>query len=82
MSLEINNHRLRWLGHVLRMSFEGIPKVVLRWTPAGKREKGRQKTSWLRTVIKEVEELGLTLGEAQAGTEWRNFDCRIMSQPE
>ena len=43
-----------------------ILKVVLRSTPAGKREKGQPKTSWLRTVMKEVEELGLTLGEAQA----------------
>ena len=36
IDLEIKKRRLRWLGHVLRMSPERIPKVALRWTPAGK----------------------------------------------
>ena len=38
MDLEIKKRRLRWLGDVLRMSSERIPKVALRWTPAGKRK--------------------------------------------
>ena len=31
MSLEIKHRRLRWLGHVLRMSEERIPKVAMRY---------------------------------------------------
>ena len=27
-----------------------IPKTPLRWTPPGKRKKGRPKTTWRRTV--------------------------------
>ena len=44
--LEIKRRRLRWLGHVLRMSQDSIPKVALRWTPPGKRKRGRPKMTW------------------------------------
>ena len=57
---------LRWLGHVLRMSLEKIPKVALRWTPAGKRKRGRPKTTWKKTVENELSEMGFSWGEAQA----------------
>ena len=50
MSLEIKNRRLRWLGHVLRMPENRIPKVAMRWTPSGKRKRGGPKTTWRRTV--------------------------------
>lgn len=33
---EIKQRCMRWLGHVLRMSQERIPKVTLRLTPPGK----------------------------------------------
>ena len=66
ISIEIKIRRLRWLGLVLRMSQERIPKVALRWTPPGKRKRGRPKTTWRRTVMTELEEMGVTWGEAQA----------------
>ena len=66
ISLEIKNRRLHWLGHVLRMPENRIPKVAMRWTPWGRRKRGRPKTTWRRTVMKELEEMGLTWGEAQA----------------
>ena len=66
MEQEIKKRRLRWLGHVLRMSPERIPKVALRWTPAGKRKRGRPKTTWRKTVEHELKEMGLSWGEAQA----------------
>ena len=62
--LEIKRRRLRWLGHVLRMPGDSIPKVALRWTPPGKRKRGRPK-------------MGLPWGEAQASakdrTLWREI---------
>ena len=77
ISLVIKMRKLRWLGHVLRMSPNRIPKVALRWTPSGKRKRGWPKTTWRRTVITELEEMGLTLGEAQAKaqdrTQWRQL---------
>ena len=63
--LEIRRHRIRWLGHILRMDPNRIPKVALRWTPPGKRKQGRLKTTWRRTVMAELKEIGLTWDEAQ-----------------
>ncbi|KAL9952828.1 hypothetical protein ACROYT_G040141 [Oculina patagonica] len=36
--LEIKRRRFRWLGHVLRMDQDRIPKTALRWTPPGIKE--------------------------------------------
>ena len=40
-----------------------VPKVALRWTPTGKRKRGRRKYNWRITVMKELEELVLTWRE-------------------
>ena len=53
------------LGHVLRMPQDYIPKVALRWTPTGKRNRGRPKTTWRRTITTELSDMGLTMGESQ-----------------
>ena len=50
ISTQIQKHRLRWLSHALRMPRYSIPKVALRWTPTGKRNRGRPKTTWGRTI--------------------------------
>jgi len=62
---EIKKRRFRWLGHVFRMQQSQIPKVALRWTPPGKRRRGRPRTTWRRTIVNELDEMGLTWGEAQ-----------------
>ena len=64
MSLEMKTRRLRWIGHVLRIPEDKIPKAGMRWTPSRRRKRGRPKTTWWRTVMKEQEEMGLTWGEA------------------
>ena len=75
--LEIRHRRLRWLGHILRMHKDTIPKVALRWTPPGKRKRGRPKMTWRQTVMAELKEMGLSWGEAQASakdrTLWQNI---------
>ena len=50
---------------ILRMPQDSIPKVALRWTPTGKRNRGRPKTTWRRTITTELSDMGLTMGEAQ-----------------
>ena len=57
---EIRRRRFRWLGHALRMQQDCIPKVALRWTPQGRRKRGRPKNTWRRTMTKELETLGLS----------------------
>ena len=76
--LEIKRRQLRWLGHVLRMPGDSIPKVALRWTPPGKRKRGRPKMTWRQTVMAELRETGLSWGEAQASAKDKNLvakDC-------
>ena len=61
---EIRRRRFRWLGHVLRMQPDSIPRVALRWTPQGRRNRGRPKNTWRRTMTKELETFGLTFDTA------------------
>ncbi|XP_013399160.1 uncharacterized protein LOC106165493 [Lingula anatina] len=56
----IKRRRFKWLGHVLRMDENRVPKVALRWTPPGKRKRGRPKTT--RTVMAELREGGPYMG--------------------
>ena len=65
----IKKRRLRWLGHVSRMSPNRITRVALRWTPQVKRKLGRPKTPWRRTVDKAM---GLTWGDGngRSGQNW------------
>lgn len=78
MSLEIQKRRLRWLGHVFRMPNERTPKVALRWTPIGKRKRGRPKNTWRRTVMTELKGMGLSWEEAQAKARDRvQWQCMI-----
>ena len=58
---EINQRRLRWLGHVLRMPLTCTAKVALRWTPQGKPPRGRPKTHGegpSKTIWKRLESPG------------------------
>ena len=65
---QIRQKRLRWLGHVLRMDRSAIPKIALRWTPAGKRPRGRPNTTWRKTIKNELKSLDLTCAEFSKAT--------------
>ena len=41
------------------------PKTALQWTPPGRRNRGRPKTTWTRSVETELKEINLTWGEAE-----------------
>ena len=80
---EIQQRRFRWLGHVLNMPVSNITRIALRWTPQGKRPRGRPKTTWRRTIESELKELGKTWEEAEAKakdrTGWRNLVATLCS---
>ncbi|KAH3769488.1 hypothetical protein DPMN_170756 [Dreissena polymorpha] len=42
------------------------PRVVLRWTPQGKTNRGRPKETWRQTVERELKNRGITLQTAPA----------------
>ena len=76
ISCQIQKHRMRWLGHVMRMSPDHIPRVALRWTPTVKTSKGRLNTTWRRSIIAKLSDMGPTMGEAEVIAQdikrWRN----------
>lgn len=47
---EIKKRKYGWLEHSLRKEYEEIPHAVLEWNPQGSRRRGRQRTSWRRSV--------------------------------
>jgi hypothetical protein len=54
INLEIRKRKFRWIGHTLRKEDGEIPKAALLWNPQGNRKRGRPKTSWRRSVIKQA----------------------------
>ena len=56
----------------MRMDSRRIPKVALRWTPPGRRGRGRPKTTWRRSMEPELREMGMTWGEAERD-KWKDF---------
>jgi hypothetical protein len=54
INLEIRKRKFRWIGHTLRKEDEEIPKAALLWNPKGSRKRGRPKTRWRKSVIKEA----------------------------
>ena len=51
--------RLRWAGHVERMSDESVPKKILHTKPQGRRSVGRPKLRWLDGVQRDIEAVGI-----------------------
>ena len=71
-SLATQIKRIRWFGHVYRMSPGALPKTALRWTADGKRRRGRPNETWRRTVEKEMKECAITKWAADQ-QQWRSL---------
>ena len=75
----------RWLGHVLRKPSDDMTKVALRWTPEGKRKRGRPKTTWRRTIEGEMKTRGYSWNsiekKANNRDEWTSLVLATMCHP-
>ena len=74
--------RWRWIGHVLRRGNNNIARIAMRWTPEGKRSRGRPKTTWHGTVEKGLRELNYSWSTieklAKDRQHWKDFSCSLM----
>jgi hypothetical protein len=50
--------RMAWLGHVMRMEGERIPKRVLEWKPMGRRNRERPRKRWIEDIEKDIQIMG------------------------
>jgi hypothetical protein len=62
---EVKKRKWGWIGHTLRKKSDEIPRKALEWNPQGKRRPGRPKTTWRRTIQKELEAAGLKWEEVK-----------------
>ena len=73
----VKRRRLRWLGHVLRLPNNSLARMALRWTPQGKRKRGRPKITWRRSVEAEPRDAGPTWEtaskQAKDRQKWRSL---------
>jgi len=66
MDLFIKERRLRWLGHVLRMEDDRIPKQATRWQMDSciRRRAGRPRSNWIDTVTRDLKSTGMAWEDA------------------
>uniref|UniRef100_A0A0B7BS73 Endonuclease-reverse transcriptase n=1 Tax=Arion vulgaris TaxID=1028688 RepID=A0A0B7BS73_9EUPU len=73
MGTIIRRRRWRWIGHVMRMETGSDTKTALRWTPEGRRKRGRPKTTWRRTIEQELKEMNHS---------WNTIQRKAMNREE
>jgi hypothetical protein len=73
----ITERRLRWFGHVERMSSERLPNRALHSRMEEKRSRGRPRTRWIDNVKDDISTMGLSMRQAldltKCRDEWRSF---------
>jgi hypothetical protein len=55
----VKSKRMAWLGHVMRMEGERIPKRVQQWKPMGRRNRGRPRERWIEDMEKDIQIMGI-----------------------
>jgi hypothetical protein len=55
----VKSKGMAWLGHVMRMEGETIPKRVLEWKPMGRRNIGRPRKRWIEEIEKDIQIIGI-----------------------
>ena len=76
----IKYRRRRYLGHILRQDPAKYQHAVVRWKPDGKRNIGRPRETWFRTVERDLRNMRINnwqdaYDEAQDRNNWRKLIC-------
>jgi hypothetical protein len=56
---EVKKRRLQYLGHVVRIEEDRVPKKILDQHPGGRRKRGKPRKRWLDDGTKDLEVLGI-----------------------
>ena len=71
----IKSRRIAWLGHVMRMDENRIPKRILEWKLTGRRIRGRPRKRWVEDIEEDIQTLGIRglRKLSKERTEWRRI---------
>ena len=72
--------RLRWYGHLERMTMDRWPKRVWEWTPPQRRKRGRPRRSWRDDVEEAMAQRDLNVGDWLDRRGWKK-GCEKRRQP-
>jgi len=72
LDIEVRRRRLRWYGHVQRMTEDAWPKKVLSFDVAGRNPRGRPKKRWRDNINEDLRKLNLLNINPQDRVVWRN----------
>ena len=79
----IKSRRMRWAGHVARMSKERGVYRFLVGKPEGKRPLGRPRRRWVDNIRMDLQEIGCGymdwIGLAQDRDRWRTLVSAVMN---
>ena len=68
---DIKIQQLQSYGHVQRMEEGRLPKEVVKWSPPGRRKRGRSKLTWAEGIRGLVGEKGLMEEDWNDRGNWR-----------
>ena len=84
LSQIVETRRMKYAGHILRMSSDRDQKVAMKWRPEGRRKRGRPKLTWRRTFEQDLERRGLDLESAEEvasdRAKWRSLAAQCTQQ--
>ena len=80
---DIENHlgetRLRWLGHLERMSKTNLIRKIRDERVPGNMKRGRPKKTWDEVVKEDMMKRGLSINDAQDRNKWRRCCKRVVN---
>jgi hypothetical protein len=67
---DIKTRQLQWYGHIQRIKEGRLPKVM-KWSPSGRRKRGRPKLTWAEGIRGLMGEKGLLEEDWNERENWR-----------
>jgi hypothetical protein len=68
---DIKAKQLQWYGHVQRVEEGRLPKDVMKWSPPGRRKRGRPKLTWSEEIRGLMEEKGVMEEDWNDRDKWK-----------
>lgn len=67
----IEKRTLQWYGHVKRMKEERWPKIILEWSPRGRRKRARPRKTWKAGVMQMMKDRHMQEEDWRDRERWR-----------